>query len=336
MADSGIFFSTADNPYPERLSGGFVATPNGRRLRYAMSRPEGQSRGTTILFPGRNEYIEKYFETMEDLNRRGFTALVFDWRGQGGSDRILRNPAKGHIGKLDEYFADFEMIFKNVALPDCPRPYSILAHSLGALVALRFMPRMVSRIERLVCSAPLVALPGTPRRQGALAFFVAALRICGMGRLPFRRLNRNGPDWNVETNPLTSDPRRFERNRQISLQAPHLGVSMLTVSWLHAAFRAMRRLQHSDVIATMHLPTLFVLAGADTVVDTAAAEKLAWRMRSGHSLTIPYARHELLQERDDYRELLLAAYEGFVESSMPVISVETSAEDSENLPEPAV
>ncbi|KAA0970861.1 alpha/beta hydrolase [Aureimonas fodinaquatilis] len=336
MADSGIFFLSDMNPHPERLSGGFVATPNRRRLRYAISRPVGQSRGTTIIFPGRNEYLEKYFETMADLNKRGFTALIFDWRGQGGSDRILRNPAKGHIGKLDEYFADFEMIFKNVALPDCPRPYSILAHSLGGLVALRFMPRLVSRVERLVCSAPLIAIPGSPRRQGLLAFLVASLRYSGLGRLPFRRLNRTGADWNVATNPLTSDPHRFERNRQMSLQAPHLGVSMLTAGWLHASFRAMRKLRNSDVIATMHLPTLFVLAGADTVVDTAAAEKLAWRMRSGHSLTIPYARHELLQEKDEYREQLLAAYEGFVESSMPLISYETAGLEPENLPEPTV
>ena len=159
MDDRPTFFDTPGNPAPDRLSGGYVAAPNGRRLRYAVARPKGPSRGTVLLLPGRNECIEKYYETLGDLTARAFTVLTFDWRGQGGSDRLLKNPQKGHVSRLDHYYADFELIFRNVALPDCPGPYVILAHSLGGLIALRFMPRLANRIERIVCSAPLVGLP---------------------------------------------------------------------------------------------------------------------------------------------------------------------------------
>jgi lysophospholipase len=327
MDDRPTFFDTPGNPAPDRLSGGYVATPNGRRLRYAIARPKGPSRGTVLLLPGRNECAEKYFETMGDLTARAFTVLTFDWRGQGGSDRLLKNPQKGHVSRLDHYYADFEIIFRNVALPDCPGPYVILAHSLGALVALRYMPRLANRIERIVCSAPLIGLPA---RGSAIGMVAAAMRWTGMGRLSLRRLKRLGPDWNIATNPLTSDPARFQRNRALVETAPHLSVNALTAGWLHAAFRAMRRLENADFIAGLHVPTLIVTAGADRVVDTAAAERLAWRMRSGHLLSIPHARHELLQERDEFRAPFLAAFEGFVESCMPM------PDKSGVLPEPAV
>ena len=37
--------------------------------------------------------IEKYFEVVGELRRRGFAVAVLDWRGQGGSSRLLRNDA---------------------------------------------------------------------------------------------------------------------------------------------------------------------------------------------------------------------------------------------------
>ena len=44
-------------------------------------------KGTVCIFPGRTEFIEKYFEVVRDLRARGFAVAVLDWRGQGLSDR---------------------------------------------------------------------------------------------------------------------------------------------------------------------------------------------------------------------------------------------------------
>ena len=50
------------------------------------------------LFQGRAEFIEKYFETVRELRARGFAVATIDWRGQGGSERALADPRKGHVG----------------------------------------------------------------------------------------------------------------------------------------------------------------------------------------------------------------------------------------------
>ncbi|MBV8934190.1 MAG: alpha/beta hydrolase, partial [Alphaproteobacteria bacterium] len=39
------------------------------------------------MVSGFAECIEKYFETVADLARRGLSVWCLDWRGQGGSER---------------------------------------------------------------------------------------------------------------------------------------------------------------------------------------------------------------------------------------------------------
>ena len=94
------------------------------QLRYARWRPTARrSQGTVCLFQGRARAIEKYFETIGDLRRRGFAVATFDWRGQGGSERRLRNPRKGHVDSFAEYDRDLDAFMQQVALPDCPPPH---------------------------------------------------------------------------------------------------------------------------------------------------------------------------------------------------------------------
>lgn len=316
-----VLVETPGNPVPYGLTGGYLTTADGRRLRYAVARSRLPStRGTVVLLQGRNEAIEKYFETISDLTRRGFGVATFDWRGQGGSDRLTRSRTKGHVRKFDAYAEDLDSFLKEVVLPDCRAPYAMLAHSMGGLVALAATPRLINRIERLVLIAPLVALPGGSTGSVPLRLGLGVLHVLGFGRLSVRRVRaRTGPDA-LALDPSTSDQNRFERNRRLAEAAPQLFVPRLTASWLRAAIKAMRRLDDSDVIAGLHLPTLIVTAGVDRVVSTRAVERLAWRMRSGHLLSIPGSRHEILQEAARFREPFLAAFEAFVAGALPMRS----------------
>jgi len=97
--------SLSKNPVPSGAQTGTIAGYGGVRLRFARWEPtRGPHRGTICLFQGRTEYIEKYFEVVADLRRRGFAVATLDWRGQGGSERLLGNPRKGHVRS----FADFD------------------------------------------------------------------------------------------------------------------------------------------------------------------------------------------------------------------------------------
>jgi len=48
------------------------------------------------------------------------------------------------------------------------------------------------------------------------------------------------------------------------------------------------------------------------LVDTAATEYFASRLKAGKCLTLAHARHEILMERDPLRELFWAAFDAFL------------------------
>ena len=52
----------------------------------------------------------------------GFAVATLDWRGQGMSDRALRNPRKGYVRNFSQYQIDLETFINEVVLPDCPPP----------------------------------------------------------------------------------------------------------------------------------------------------------------------------------------------------------------------
>ena len=62
----------------------------------------------------------------------------------------------------------------------------------------------------------------------------------------------------------------------------------------------------------IRLPTLIVAAGADPVCATPATERFAARLKAGHAIVLPAARHEILMERDAIREQFWAAFDAFI------------------------
>mgnify|MGYP002076366130 CR=1 FL=1 len=109
------------NPVPAGAVTGTFEGFDGLRLRYARWEPtRGPVRGTICIFPGRGEFIEKYFEVVADLRRRGFAVAMHDWRGQGGSERMLSNSRKGHVLGFTQYDRDVP-IFRSL-FPTFRRP----------------------------------------------------------------------------------------------------------------------------------------------------------------------------------------------------------------------
>lgn len=320
-----LLFETAANPIPPGIKSGFF-THDGKKpatlqktLRYAMLRPEIRPlSGTVILLQGRNEFIEKYFETMLDLSARGFAVATFDWRGQGGSHRLLRDRLRGYIHRFADYTDDLDRFLKEIVLPDYPAPYYILGHSSGALVALASMPRLTSRITRMVLCAPLMGLPSPRLSDDTLRRAASTLRYMGFGRL-YATGGRKLLTRPFAGNPLTSDPLRFARNMEIAGAYPDLALGGPTVRWIWGALETAHRINQPQFTEQgPGIPTLIIAAGGDSVVSTPALERFALRTRNVSLTTIDGARHELLQEADFYRAQLWAAFDAFIPGSSDV------------------
>ncbi len=303
---------TPANPCPPGANIVGLRASDGMQLRAAYWRPEGAPRGTVALVQGRAEFIEKYFEVIGELLSRGFVVATFDWRGQGLSQRLLRNKAKGHVLRSTDYRLDLDAFLSQLLTPDCPKPWFALAHSMGAAATLDYVGSVASPFARIVGVAPMLGLNGFAGSETARHFAVA-MRAIGMSRL---FIPGGSPRTLVEKpfvgNILTGDSRRFRRSAEIIGLAPALGIGDPTIGWVNAAYGLMERLNAPGYAEKIRTPALLLAAGGDRLVSTAAVERFAKRLKNADCLVLAGARHELMMERAEIRAKFWAALDAFL------------------------
>ena len=250
---------------------------------------------------------------MGELRRRGFAVAVLDWRGQGGSSRLTRNPLKGHINDFAEYEEDLAYFMKAVVLPDCPAPYFALGHSMAAMVLFRAATRRGCWFTRMVMTAPMVRIEGLPMSHRMCGQLADGLTLLGFGKrlVPGDKTKyRHDPPF--EGNPLTSDRERFARNQSVFEAAPELAIDAPTIGWLKAALDTIETVNSERFAPRIRVPVLMLVPGDDQIVSSKAVEGLAIRLRAGSQIVLRGSRHEIMQERDSIREQFWAAFDAFV------------------------
>jgi len=308
--------SLATNPVPSGAVVGTFPGYDGLPLRFARwAATRGPRRGTACLFPGRGEFIEKYFEVVAELRRRGFAVAILDWRGQGGSARLLADPAKGHVDSFASYDRDLVRFMKLEVLPDCPPPYVAIAHSMGGNIVLRHATEQGSWFERMVLCAPMIEI--APALMKAPPGFVRAYAEIGSLIGLAGTYVRGGSGPPIETRPfegnlLTTDRARYERNKAILVQAPELGLGSPTKGWLRAALRSSALLLAADYPEEVKIPALVVSAANDQMVSVSVIERFASGLKVGTHVSMPLARHEILQETDAVRQRFWAVFDAYL------------------------
>lgn len=305
---SAVLYPLPLNPLPPGAECLTLTTRDKVRLRAMRSLP-ADPRGTVILLGGRGDFIERYFETTQELMARGFAVATLDMRGQGGSQRIAADPYRDVTRSFREFDEDLRTLMEDAVLPACPPPYYGLGHSTGGHVLLRNL-RGRSWFSRAVLVSPLIGIDYGAWPGPVVSLLVMGSWLSGQGRLflpgvrkrPFSRADFPG-------NPLTSDHRRWTRDCATLEAVPQLGLGGPTFAWLRAARRS---INHISRMGQPSAPVLIVAAGADRIVSNCAIRQAAART-PGIALTmIPGSAHEILTERDEIRCQFFAAFDSFI------------------------
>ncbi|PHR59805.1 MAG: alpha/beta hydrolase [Robiginitomaculum sp.] len=268
------------------------------------------ARGSVILQPGRTEFIEKYFETVEDFVRRGFAVLVVDPRGQGLSSRLLDDPMKSYVRDYEDYCDDL-VLAVHVFKSDLPRPHIVMGHSMGGTIVLQTILSGGLNPAACLLTAPMLELQDLD--SAFMKAFVKCVTWAGMKRnnLPFQA-QRSGLPVPFRANKLTSDPNRyqlwatyFENHKRLRVGAPTFG-------WLNASLKSMKFV--TENARHLNIPTLIIACGADPIVKPVSNHDFA--EKSGAEIVnIAGALHEICLERDEYRDQFLASFDAFLETN---------------------
>ncbi len=264
--------------------------------------PEG-TRGTVFVFPGRTEYVEKYSDAATHLHDLGFASVAVDWRGQGLTERPAHDRKVGHVNDFNDFQRDIDVILEHAREIDLPRPWHMLAHSMGGLIGLRAAGRGL--FDRVAFSAPMWGLPIVPHMRAAGWTLSAAASALGFGErgAPGSGKVADPAAAPFEGNLLTTDPDMFDwMKRQVSAH-PDLALGGPSLGWLWAALREMHHLARQSA---PNIPCLVILGTEEGIVDVDAIHVRLASWPDARLELVEGGRHETLMEAPATRARLFA------------------------------
>lgn len=299
------FVSVPGNPAPDGARIVWFEGVGGRRLRAcAAPSPREKARGTAIVCPGRTEFIEKYFEVARDLQAKGFAVLILDWPGQGLSERLLDNPAKGHIDRFETFMGALRNGL-DALTGDLPRPYVSVAHSMGGAIALAAITQKLVKVEAAAFSAPMWGLP----LNFVARYLIWAMRAMGRSG-DFAQ--QPGPAEKFETNIVTHDRKRWQIQRDLIDAAPELELGPVTWGWLGASLDILKQTTKPALLKGVDTPVFVASAGEEKLVDNKAHQRVASHLPDCNHITIDGAMHEILMETDAKRAEFWAGFDALL------------------------
>jgi alpha-beta hydrolase superfamily lysophospholipase/SAM-dependent methyltransferase len=262
---------------------------DGADLAYRAWAPSAPSRRAVLLFHRGHEHSGRLRELAEALADGGRWVFAWDMRGHGASD------GRGSELAFERLVADAEVFARGlearhgIALSET----SVVAHSLGALVAAAWTHDCAPPLQALVLATPAFRI----RLFVPLAW--PALRL--LRRIAPRTRVRSFVSGRL----LSTDAeaaRSYESDPLVDRSIP-LGL-------LLQSREAGRRLLADP--AAIRVPTLVISAGRDVVVGSAEQRRFAAGVGSGlkRHVRLLGLRHGLFQEKD--RELVTLLVQGFL------------------------
>jgi lysophospholipase len=133
----------------------------------------------------------------------------------------------------------------------------------------------------------------------------------GLGRTCLPNTRSLGED-DFESNRLTSDMGRFEKMQKLLRQTPELMVSTVTFQWLKAAFQSIELLASPGFAEGIDTPVLLFSAQDDEIVCNQSQHAICSKLQNCKMVSIPCARHELLQETDTVQIMFWESFDQWI------------------------
>ncbi|MDC0073101.1 alpha/beta hydrolase [Gammaproteobacteria bacterium] len=295
----------------------FHKTLDGVNLRIAIWN-ETSSKGTILLQSGRTEFIEKYYEVIQEFVNRGFCVALMDWRGQGLSDRVAKDIRIGHINNFSDYDSDFEEVVRKVYQDACPKPWIALGHSMGGCLVASNAAKNTDLFDAIILCAPMLSLQ-MPNLIKKLIHILGFMTKIGMKEKALAR-----PEWHEDKgwlenpfteNQVTSDPARYERTIMLIREHEELAIGGLTLSWVYGALKRTKEMTSPGWIKKIEQPLLLLNATKDKLVNPKENKKIC---SQSNIVTIEdiESEHEILMETDLIREKAWNAIDEFLKKTL--------------------
>jgi alpha-beta hydrolase superfamily lysophospholipase len=139
-----------------------LAVADGTLLKLRRWTAPPHPRGTVLVVHGLGEHSGRYQHVAQHLHDAGWAVLAYDQRGHGLSPGL-----RGGLRRPDDLLTDLATVLDAAHTLD-PQPVILLGHSMGGLVAARFVAARLRPVAGLVLSSPALDAGLTPMQRALL------------------------------------------------------------------------------------------------------------------------------------------------------------------------
>ncbi|XDZ66778.1 alpha/beta fold hydrolase [Alphaproteobacteria bacterium LSUCC0684] len=288
---------------------------DGVDVRYRSHLNGARSRAKVLILPGFTEFIEKHAETVAHFANMGIDSLILDWPGQGLSGRLSpKYPMVVHTDGFDLHLKALTAVAQEAGFVDHRLPLFLFGHSMGGHLALRYSKMMRDFLSGVILSAPMIMPPVQPPWLiEALAQVICLLP--GMSKLPvmFRQSKARDEIFNPQ-NVLTRDPEGYALQVNWWNKNPALKTTGPSYGWVRAAYQSCTETTaDSSWMSTVDLPVSAHIPLDEVVVSLKHSLNCLPAVPGIEIHEYADARHELLLELPEVRQLFWRRVEDFVE-----------------------
>lgn len=295
---------------PKGINSYFLPMDDGINIRVCFwVNKNNNLKGTILLQQGHNEFIEKYYETIEEFIERDYSVIAFDWRGQGMSDRQIKDEHKAYINDFDRHDKDLKYILNEVIKDNFPKPLIGIGHSMGGCLMLSAFHNHPGFFSKGILSAPMLGFKNE-------RFLKTASSIMNIFRKDTDYLLGSKPNMGKETpfnkNDLTSDSKRYQRTLELVRKRPSIRLWGVTNAFAKAVNKRFKTIRKKNWVEEINTEILIINNIKDRVVDSKKIKEVTKRLVNKKIIEFHETEHEIFMERDNYRKKLWNSIDNFL------------------------
>lgn len=275
----------------------FFAGYDGKPL-FAVCYRADAPRAAVVISHGFTESCERYDELAYYLLKNGYTVFIPEHRGHGQSYREVNSLTLTHIDRFSEYVDDFEAYIDTVVRKEWDGPLHLFAHSMGGAIAVLYMLRHPTAIQKAVLNAPMIGVSTGPLPIPLARAICRLFMLIGKGaERSFTSSEYTGKEP-FETS-CSSSAARYEYYAQKKRSTDYLQNHSPTYNWIYESLgvtRAIFRPQGLEHIATR---VLLFSSPNDNMVRQEPQRALVARLPHAEFQLIENSKHEIFSSADE-------------------------------------